>query len=423
MNPEVALINHIIKTKDVVTPLNADVGKSFTLYKEEWDFIVEYYTKYREVPPTVTFGDKFPEFEKHKTDGSIEHYIDELHKWKARHTLQEIITAAASGLKDYGPYSTISAMQRELAQLGRDTRLVRDLDLISNVEERMENLRERIAIRESGKKLLGIPSGFQTIDDNMGGWQKGDFIVLAAWTGQGKSWLAMKMAQHAWSEGYRVLYFSLEMSGLQIGYRFDTILSGAMGGDITNRSLTHAEDITYDHYKNWLGDIVHDKHPFIVVTNEDLDEVTQHTVLAKIEQWKPDLCILDYVGLFDDASGATGETEKLKNLSKAFKRIAIKTGVPTIAITSVTMKDDHGERLPELHELAWSKQLGYDSDLCMTLVKHGEIIEVGSKKVRRCADFHFYVEADFDKGIFNERYGTKTFGQTQEDEDNEDGQD
>jgi hypothetical protein len=129
--------------------------------------------------------------------------------------------------------------------------------------------------------------------------------------------------------------------------------------------------------------------------------------------------VLDYVGLFDDASGAVGETEKLKNLSKAFKRIGIKTGVPIIAITSVTMKDDHGERLPELHELAWSKQLGYDSDLCMTMVKHGDLLEVGSKKVRRCPDFKLYVKADFDKGIFKE-VGTDPTIKLMENEQNDD---
>lgn len=345
---------------------------------------------------------KFPTLDIYNTDGHIEHWISELQKWKAKHVLQEIITGAAAGLKDGGPYDTINAMQRQLAKLGRDTRLVRDIDLVGNMQERIDNLQERIAIRESGKKILGVPSGFEAIDSNFGGWQNGDFIVVAAWTEQGKSWFALKCAQNAWSEGYRVLYFSLEMSGLQIGYRFDTILSGAEGEGFSNTSLTHAENITFDHYKNWLGEIMYDKHPFVVVTNEDLDEVTQNTVTAKIEQWKPDLVVLDYIGLFDDASGAMGETEKLKNLSKAFKRIGIKTGVPILAITSVTMQNDHGERAPELHELAWSKQLAYDSDLCLTMCRHGNIMEVVSKKNRRGVPISMYIQADFDKGIFKE---------------------
>jgi replicative DNA helicase len=421
------LINHVLKTKDIVSPLNADVDRSFLLYGEEWEFIKEYYIKHREVPPATVFQNKFDDWDLYNTDGAIEFYIEELHKWKAKHVLQEIITGAASNLKDQGPFSTITRMQHELAKLGRDTRMVRDLDLVGNAEERIENLRERVMLRASGKSLIGIPSGVQALDEAFGGWQKGDFVVIAGWTGSLKSWLAMHFALNAWKEGYRVLYFSLEMSGLQIGYRFDTMLSGMYGEDFTNSGLTHAIDITYDKYKNWLGEIMRDKHPFVVVTNEDLDEVTQNTVSAKIEQWKPDLVILDYHGLFDDASGAMGETEKAKNLSKAFKRIAIKTGTPIIDITGVTMTGDHGERPPELNEMAWTKQLAYDSDLTLAVCfnKESEVLEVVSRKTRRGKDFRFWLDWDVDRGIVRERSkaANSVFGLEESDDEDGDSED
>ncbi len=421
MNPELALLNHVIRTKNITTPLAADSEKSFHLYREEWDFVKDYYFKHKETPTASVMEQKFPDFEFFNTDGVIEFYIEDLHRWKAKHTLTEIITGAAAGLRDTSPFDTITAMQRGLAKLGRDTRLVRDLDLVGNHEERADSLRERLAERASGKKILGVPSGIKAIDDAFGGWQRGDLIVIAGWTGSLKSWLALLFGQTAWLEGYRVLYISLEMSGLQVGYRFDTLLSGRTNDGFTNSALTHAtEDITYDMYKTWLGEIMRDKHPFVVVTNEDLDEVTQNTVLAKIEQWKPDLCILDYHGLFDDASGATGEVEKTKNLSKAFKRIAIKTGVPIIDITGVTQdKKDLGERPPELFDLAWSKQLAYDSDLTMGVCRRGDSLEIVSRKVRRGRDFHCWLNWDVDKGIVKEISRSSMFPAPEEDENND----
>jgi replicative DNA helicase len=257
----------------------------------------------------------------------------------------------------------------------------------------------------SGKSIIGIPTGIQAIDDAFGGWQKGDFVVIAGWTGSLKSWLALYFAMHAWLTGHRVLYISLEMSSLQVGYRFDTLLSGMLGGGVTNSQLTHATEINFDRYKNWLGEITKDRHPFTVVTNEDLDEVTQNTVLSKIELWKPQLCVLDYHGLFDDASGATGETEKTKNLSKAFKRMALKTGVPIIDITGVTQdKSDLGAKPPDLGDLAWSKQLAYDSDLTMGLCYNEQLggLDVVSRKVRRGKAFRLWMDVDIDKGIWKE---------------------
>jgi replicative DNA helicase len=413
MNQEVALLNHILKTKDILSPLNADVEKSFLLHLDEWNWIKEYYMRYREVPAKEDFYRQFEGFEPAKTEGVIEFYIDELHKAKAHRELQTLLTESAIALRETGPYSVLNKIQKATAQLGRDTKMVKDLDLVANSNERLESLKSRIALRASGRTILGIPSGFHKLDMNFGGFQKGDLVVLAGWTGSLKSWLALKMAVNAWLAGARILYFSLELSGEQIGYRVDTLLAG---GEFKNSALTHAtEDITYDRYKNWLGTTMSESsNPFVVVTNESLDEVNQNTVLAKIEHWKPDLTVLDYHGLFDDASGAIGEVEKTKNLSKAFKRIAMKTGCPIIDITAVTQdKKDLGNTPPELHDLAWSKQLAYDSDLTLGLCKHGDTLEVVSRKTRRCKEFKFFLNWDVDSGKVKEMFA----GQHEDDED------
>lgn len=419
-NPEVNLINHILNVRDIVPALNLGVEKSFELYLDEWKFIKEYYTKYRETPPQSVMAEKFKSLELFDTDASYEFYINELHRWHAKHGLSEIITDVASGLKTENPFTMINRMQQYLAQLGKDTRTTRDLDLVGNMSERIDSLRERLEMRANGKTLIGIPSGIDSLDDAFGGWQRGDFVVIAGWTGSLKSWLALYFAQNAWLEGYRVLYFSLEMSGLQIGYRFDTLMSGREGEGFSNSGLTHAQDITFDKYKTWLGEVMRDKHPFVVVTNEDLDEVTQNTVQAKIEQWKPDLVVLDYHGLFDDASGATGETEKTKNLSKAFKRIAIKTGVAIIDISGITQdKKDLGEKIPELADLAWSKQLAYDSDLTLCLYKEDNgdgtcTVRAASRKTRRGRDIEFALKWDVDKGMVRHLKRTPLFNQLKE---------
>lgn len=411
LNAEVALLNHILKKKDMISPLNSDIEKSLILYREEWDFIKEYYTDYREVPPEEIFFAKFPNFDKVETEGAIEFYIEETHKWKARQSLQELLASSASALREVGPFNVIKEMNAQLAKLGKDTKMIRDLDLVSGAEDRIETLRSRIELRASGRETLGIPTGIQKIDKAFGGIMKSDFVVIAGWTGSLKSWLALYMALNAWKNGYRVLYFSLEMSGEQLGYRMDTLLGE---GQFSHSGLTFGtEDITYDHYKKWLGDIMRDRHPFVVVSNEDLDEVTQNTVRAKIDQWKPDLVVLDYIALFDDASGIQGETEKIKSLSKAFKRIAIKTTVPVICITGVTQdKKDLGEKPPELADLAWSKQLAYDSDLTIAVCKHDETLEFISRKQRRGREFHGFLNWDIDRGIVKEMGTNNTLVRT-----------
>lgn len=403
MNPELALLNHIIKTKDIVSPLNADIDNSIVLYGDEWDFIKNYYTDYREIPPPDVFYEKYPNVDQINTEAVMEFYIEEVHKAKAKREMSDLLMNAGTELRDKGPFSVINNLSRELARLGRDTRMVRDLDLVSNADERLATLRERIDIRKSGRTTLGVPSGIRKLDESFGGFMKGDFVVIMGWTGSLKSWLALYMAINAWKQGFRVLYFSLEMSGEQLGYRMDTLLGSGMFSHTELTFGLNEDPAFFDRYKTWQGDIMRDKHPFVVCSNEDLDEINQNTVLAKIDQWKPDICILDYHQLFDDASGAMGETEKTKNLSKAFKRIAIKTGVPIVDITSVTQeKKDLGQSPPNLSDMAWSKQLAYDSDLTLALCKHGENLNVVSRKTRRGKEFEFWLEWDVDKGLVKE---------------------
>lgn len=403
MNPELALINHVIKTKDIVSPLNADIDNSIAVFDEPWAWIKEYYTEYREVPPPDVFFDKFPEVDRINTEAVMEFYIEEVHKAKAKRSISDLLITSGEQLRDKGPFSVINNLTRELARLGRDTRMVRDLDLVSNADERLNTLRERIDIRNSGRTTLGVPSGIRKLDESFGGFMKGDFVVIMGWTGSLKSWLALYMALNAWKEGFRVLYFSLEMSGEQLGYRMDTLLGSGLFSH-TELTFGGSEDPAFfDRYKTWQTNAMRDKHPFVVVSNEDLDEINQNTVLAKIDQWKPDLCIVDYHQLFDDASGATGETEKTKNLSKAFKRIAIRTGVPIVDITSVTQeKKELGNSPPNLSDMAWSKQLAYDSDLTLALCKHGENLHVKSRKTRRGKEFEFWLEWDVDRGVVKE---------------------
>jgi replicative DNA helicase len=129
-------------------------------------------------------------------------------------------------------------------------------------------------------------------------------------------------------------------------------------------------------------------------------------VQAKIDQYHPDLVILDYHGLFDDASGAKTETEKAKNLSKAFKRMAVKNNVPIIDVAAVTMADGHSERPPELEEVAWSKQLAYDADLVLAIHREpsSDVFQVVSRKVRRAHHFGFYLRWNLETGKWAEEW-------------------
>ena len=74
------------------------------------------------------------------------------------------------------------------------------------------------AIQNPGN-LPGIPSGFRDFDKQTGGFQRGEFVVLAGRPGMGKSALAITMARLMAQAGHNVLLNSLEMDSYSVADR------------------------------------------------------------------------------------------------------------------------------------------------------------------------------------------------------------
>lgn len=405
MNHELELINSIIETGDMPTALSANVSGVFEAYGDVWQFIQGYYDKYNQMPDKDKVSRSFPDFEFIKTTGSLQYYIDEAHKVVNSARLKEVLYEAAKLLKEHGPKAATDYVISNSTKLLKDTGNVKDTDLVLDADERIQKLEQQIELQASGKSTLGIASGLDPMDFEFGGFQPGDFVVLLGWTGMGKTWLARLFAVRAWLQGYRPLIISLEMNKYQEGYRFDTILN--QGRTFRNSQLSHGRDIDPEEYRKWVKETFSDKQSFYLVTNEGLDAVDQNMVQAKIDQYNPDMVILDYHSLFDDADGGYNETERAKNLSKAFKRLAVRNQVPIIDVAAVTMEQGaQATRAPELHEVAWSRQLTYDADLVLTIFKEKDshIMQIFCKKNRRGEEFAFNLAWDIDRGIINAEY-------------------
>lgn len=74
------------------------------------------------------------------------------------------------------------------------------------------------AIQNPGR-LRGITTGFRELDERTGGFQRGEFVVLAGRPGMGKSALAITIARLMAQAGHHVLLNSLEMDSHSVADR------------------------------------------------------------------------------------------------------------------------------------------------------------------------------------------------------------
>jgi len=402
VNYEVRLLNSIIQTQNYVAAVNGGVEKVFLEYRDVWNFIVAHYEKHRKVPSKETIKQHHQDFEFVLTPEPIDYYIDESKKESLAYQTRNIVAKAHGLINDFGPKDALSFLMEETSKLYKFSSNLKDTDLSGEWKSRVEELRLRST---NPKAIAGVPSGINVIDKVFGGWQPGDFIVLLGWTGVGKSFIARLFAVNAWKAGYRPLIISLEMNKQQEGQRLDTLLNNGEG-HFTNTDLVKANPEIVDKYEQWAEATFDGKHAIHLITSEGLEMADQNMVQAKIDQYHPDMVILDYHSLFDDSSGAKNETEKAKNLSKAFKRLAVKNGVPIIDVAAVTMSEGHSERPPELEEVAWSKQLAYDADLVLAIHREpsSDLFQVVSRKVRRACHFGFYLRWNLETGKWSEEW-------------------
>jgi replicative DNA helicase len=134
--------------------------------------------------------------------------------------------------------------------------------------------------------------------------------------------------------------------------------------------------------------------------------MTPNLINSKIDQYKPDIVIVDYLQLMTDNAGTSqNETVKIKNLSRELKLLAIAQQIPVIAIASATPDDSTDlESVPQLGQVAWSRQIAYDADFVVGMGRkaNSDIIECAFRKNRHGFMGDFYLEVDFDRGKFKE---------------------
>jgi len=91
-------------------------------------------------------------------------------------------------------------------------------------------------------KIIGIPSGFHSLDRMTTGFKKGDMIVLAARPSMGKTSFAVNIAEHvALNEGLPVAIFSMEMGAAQLAVRIVGSIGRVNQGNLRTGKLTDDE--------------------------------------------------------------------------------------------------------------------------------------------------------------------------------------
>jgi len=396
-NTEAKLISAVLEDKQVFVLLQANVDGILRTHNDIWQFIRNYFENNGTVPPTTLVVEKFRDFEPISGVGATKHHLDELQGEYLNDSLKDIIRNAATDIQGGKGVEALEDLITKTSELKKNTSTIRDID-VTDIDDALAYYKNVQEQAELG--ITGIKTGLPGFDNYLpAGITPGQLGVFLAYPGIGKSWLSLYFAVQAWKQGKSPLIVSLEMSETEVRNRVFTI----MGDGLWSHRKLSSGQVELDTLKSWHTKHVAGRPEFHIISNDSGGEVTPSVLRGKIDQYKPDFIIVDYLQLMSPNQKSENETVRMKNLSRELKLMAISEEIPIIAISSATPDDVNKlDTVPTLGQTAWSRQIAYDADWVLALGRgaNSDVIECVFRKNRNGFMGEFLVETDFDKGMY-----------------------
>lgn len=373
------ILNYVLAKKDMSILIDNNIDeKYFTDYLEEYEFIKHHYDEYKVVPDLETFCFTFVKFDVLDVNESERYLVNTIREEYLYSKSVPVIKRAAELLKTDANAAS-QYLQSELVNLTPNYSTP-SVDIIHD-----DNRIKLFEDKSLHKDKWFIPTGFQELDDIVGGWQMGEeFIVIYARTGQGKSWVLVKSMQHAWLMGKNVGYISPEMSADKIGYRFDTL-----NHHFSNTALVRGnqDEISVDDYQKYFEELSNKNNKFLVSTPLDFNK---KITVSKLRVWATqnnlDVLAIDGITYLSDERYKRGDnkTITLTNISEDLMQLSEELRIPVLVVVQSNrggVKEDPNAT-PDLEDIRDSDGISHNATKVISLRQKDEALLMEIKKHR-----------------------------------------
>lgn len=406
LDPEKLLVSKIIQDGSLVEA--GDIQPKFftnSAWRDAFVYITEYYRDHGEVPSLRVMVNDCPKVKLVEVE---EPWADIIHRMQKQHVRSIIDTYLSDVVADMDEVDlngepkipdidmAVNRLGALVGKIHNDVPKSRDVDITKNGQERLDRYRER---KNNPGMMVGIPSGFDTIDKATQGFQPGQLITLTGLPKASKSVFALLMAKHAQEYGKRVLYITFEMTCEEQEQRLDAYRAG-----INDMKLLSG-NISDDEWEKLEKSVHVTENLPPLVFSEDCMTVT--AVGAKIDLLKPDIVVVDGVYMMEDEEGFDkGSPQALSNIVSSLKFMAMNREICIIDVTQSTPARTKGETLNN-DSMMGSRAFAQYSNVVIG-VERTEDVNVRKLKIimtRRGTPTECLVMMDFNSGTFQELEG------------------
>lgn len=328
-------------------------------------FILNTFRETGELPTDRVIHRKFPSYELEEhynedgevcvgTDESFLYWAKELRR-KAKHNkMADVLESSADMLTKGDTDDAYSEWKKGLWYIENNIEESSRIDITQDAEQRKSSYLER----KKNKGIMGIPCGIAHLDYLLKGFVPGTLTTLIAQTGVGKTWLTILFACYACMQGYKVSFFTTEMSEEILRDRIDAMLFSMTYGELDYMEFKNG-DLPPDKEKDYfefLEDTLPKLEPIIINSANGVS-----SIVSSIELDKPDIVFIDSFYLMTDENGAKATWERVTNLSRDIKSIAKNFKIP-IFINCQADENTSKKTGPNIGDIKYAQSIGQDSD-------------------------------------------------------------
>jgi replicative DNA helicase len=236
-----------------------------------------------------------------------------------------------------------------------------------HIKEALAEFYDQVEHLHLDRRVVGLQTTFTDLDRLLGGFQRGDLIIVAARPAMGKSALSLSiMEQMALKHNARIAFFSLEMGVEQLVGR---LVSSQTGIDVQRLRVGPI----YEDDLERIGlavDVLGRTKVFFDET-PSISPLELRTKARRVaSEHGLDLIIVDYLQLMRGGTKNENRVQEISFISRALKGLARELRVPVIALSQLSRGvETRQDKRPMLSDLRESGSIEQDADVVMFIYR------------------------------------------------------
>lgn len=284
-------------------------------------------------------------------------------KWVLRYLINismEIASEAYKGTEDV--FDLLDSAETKIFQITENSLKESYKSMDKAVREAIEHIE---AVHSQSIGNFSVPTGYFSLDDMLGGFQKTDLIIIAARPSMGKTAFALSVARNAAVDHkVPIAFFSLEMSTIQIATRL-----------ICAEAKINAHNVRTGKFKAEEGSRISRTAYKLSHAPIYIDDTPAQSVLeirAKARRLKSEkkigLIVIDYLQLMSPGLRLDSREREISQISRSLKALAKELDLPVIALSQLNRAvEGRVDKRPILSDLRESGAIEQDADVVMFL--------------------------------------------------------